>query len=69
MTMEDVAGVPLTCSCQEALEDFNKGLAAFVTMREKAVPWFKAALEKDKDLVIAHSMMVRAVVGASVCVK
>lgn len=57
--MEDVAGAPLSCSCKEALKDFNKGLTAFVTMREKAVPWFKAALEKDEDFVMAHSMMVR----------
>lgn len=56
--LQDVAGAPLSCSCQGALEDFNRGLTAFVTTREKALPWFKEALEKDMNLVMAHSMVV-----------
>ena len=55
---EDIAGVPLTSCSQEAVESFNKGLTATVTMRESALPWFKAALEKDEDFVMAHCMVV-----------
>lgn len=56
--MQDVCGSPVLCCCsQEALESFNRGLAGFVTAREKSIPWFRDALEKDGDFVLAHSMM------------
>jgi hypothetical protein len=55
---KDVTGLSLTCSSQEAVESFNKGVTAFVTMREDAVPWFKAAVEKDEAFVLGHSVMV-----------
>ena len=56
--LQDAAGCPLTCQGQEALESFNKGLVAFVTLRESCVPWFKEALEKDPDFAMAHVMLV-----------
>lgn len=56
--MEDVSGLQLTCCSPEALESFNRGLAAFVTLKESALPWFREAMEKDQNCVMAHSMMV-----------
>lgn len=54
----DAAGCPLTCQGQGALESFNKGMVAFVTLRESCLPGFKEALEKDPDFAMAHVMLV-----------
>lgn len=56
--MCDASGLPLTCSSQDALDSFNKGLLAYVTLKESPAPWFREALEKDGDFIMAHSLMV-----------
>lgn len=57
--MEDVTGLPLTCSSREAVNKFNKGLMAYVTLKESPVRWFEEAVECDRNLVLAHCMLVR----------
>lgn len=57
--MEDVTGLALTSSNQTAVESFSKGLTAYVTLRENPVPFLKEALERDENLAIAHSVMVK----------
>ena len=54
----DISGLPLTCSSQDAVDSFNEGLVAFVTLRKSPVSSFRAALERDEEFVMAHSMMV-----------
>ena len=56
--MEDATGLPLACGNLEAMDSFNRGLTACVTLRENPVPWFKEALERDSSLAIAHSVVV-----------
>ncbi len=58
VTMTDASGLPILCSSQEALESFNKGLLALVTLSESSVPWFKRAVELDPTCSMANSMMV-----------
>jgi len=55
---KDITGLPVTCSRVEALEWFNKGLVAYVAVRENSVPYFKKALELDDKFTLAHCIMV-----------
>ena len=55
----DVSGLPIICSSEEALDCFNKGLLALVTLSESSVPWFKRAVELDQTFIMASSMMVK----------
>ena len=57
--MEDSAGILVTCQHAEAMACFNKGMEAYVSLRENPVPWFQAALKIDSNLVVAHSLLVR----------
>ena len=57
--MHDVSGLPLTCGSGEALDSFNAGLMALVTLRESSLPWFREAVERDQDFLLGHSMMVK----------
>ena len=54
----DLTGQPLTCTNKEALEWFNKGVVAFVSVRESPLPYFEKALQLDDSLVLVHSMLV-----------
>ncbi len=54
----DATGGDVTCSSKEALEWFNKGLIAYVAVRESSLPYFKAALQQDDSFVLAHCMLV-----------
>ena len=56
--MIDVSGLPVLCSSPEALENFNRGLLALVTLSESSVPWFKKAAELDQTCISAQAMMV-----------
>ncbi len=56
--MTDVSGLPIMCSSPEALENFNRGLLALVTLSENSVPWFKRAAELDQTCILAQAMMV-----------
>ena len=41
-------GLPLTCSSQGAVDSFNEGLVAFVTLRKSPVSSFRAALDRER---------------------
>ena len=56
----DLTGQPLTCTNKEALEWFNKGVVAYVSVRENSIPYFEKALQLDDSLVLVHSMLVSA---------
>ena len=55
----DLTNLPVTCACNEAVGNFNTGIEAYVSLKENPTPWFEAALEIQKDLVIAHCLLVR----------
>ena len=54
----DISGQPVTCSSKEALEWFNKGLVAYVAVRESSLTYFQTALQLDDSFVLAHCLMV-----------
>lgn len=56
--IQDVTSVPLTCGSDDALRSFDRGVVAYVTMRENPLPWFREALEKDGTFIVARAMMV-----------
>ena len=56
----DLTGQPLPCTNKAALEWFNKGVVAYVSVREDALPYFEKALQLDDSLVLVHSMLVSA---------
>ncbi len=57
-TREDITGLPITCGSDEALANFNKGIEAYVTLKERPSPWLQAALDVENDIVIAHCLQV-----------
>ena len=56
----DLVGQPLTCNNKEALEWFNKGVVAYVSVIENPLPYFEKALQLDDSLVLVHSTLVSA---------
>lgn len=54
----DCTGYSLTCSDEEALQWFNKGVFAYVTVRDVPVPPIQKALDLDNTLVLGHCLMV-----------
>ena len=55
----DCMGLTLTCSSDEALEWYNKSLAAFATVQESPLPLITKACELDSSMVLAHCFLVR----------
>lgn len=55
----DCGGAPLTCSSDEALESFNKGLLEYVSVRQSALSHWERAVELDPAFVLAHCALVR----------
>ncbi len=62
----DATGGDVSCSSTQALEWFNKGLIAYVAVRESSLPYFKAALQQDKSFVLAHCILVRGHVSLAI---
>ena len=56
--LTDVSGLPVVCSSQEALDHFNKGLLALVTLNEPPVPHFKRAVEVEPTFILGSAMLV-----------
>ena len=53
----DCVGLPLTCSCDEALRLYNKALFAYLSQRESPLPYISKACELDNTLVLAHCLL------------
>lgn len=54
----DAAGCPVSCKCQEAVDSFNKGMLAFVTLNGDAMSNFNKALELDPEFILVHCVLV-----------
>ena len=57
--LNDLTNLPVTCGSKDAIVNFNKGIEAYVSLKENPAPWFQAALEIEEELVIAHCLLVR----------
>ena len=55
----DCGGALLTCTSDEALESFNKGLLEYVSVRQSALSHWERAVELDPAFVLAHCALVR----------
>lgn len=55
----DCGGAPLTCTSDDALESFNKGLLEYVSVRQSALSHWERAVELDPAFVLAHCALVR----------
>ena len=55
----DCGGAPLTCTSNDALESFNKGLLEYVSVRQSALSHWERAVELDPAFVLAHCALVR----------
>ena len=64
----DCGGGPLTCTSDDALESFDKGLLEYVSVRQSALSHWERAVELDPAFVLAHCALVRDDVGTSVVV-
>ena len=58
----DATGYSLSCTSQDALEWFNKGLVSYVTLYGNSMSFFLKALEVDPDFVIVHCISVGQVI-------
>ena len=57
----DLTGYPVTCSDEKALQSFNDGALAVITLRENGFPMLQKALELDNNLIVAHCIIVRPI--------
>lgn len=64
----DATGYAVSCNGKEALEWFNKGFLAFVTLNGNAMTCFEKALELDPEFLLVHCIVVSSY-GQSVVVK
>ena len=56
--MEDITGCPVSCSSEAALDWFNKGVIAFVSLYGDSMTAFNKALEEDPNFLLPHCMLV-----------
>lgn len=61
-TLVDATGYAVSCSKREAVEWFDKGMIAFVTLNGNFMSFFNKALEVDPEFVLVHCVLV------SICV-
>ena len=54
----DCMDLPVTCSCDEALQWYNKSLAALVTFLESPLHLVAKACELDHGMPLAHCLAV-----------
>lgn len=54
----DATGYAVSCSSQDAVEWFNKGMLAFVTLNGNSMSFFDKALELDPDFLLVHCVLV-----------
>ena len=56
--MEDVTGYAVSCSSQGALDWFNEGITAFVSLYGNSMALFSKALEMDPKFLLPHCVLV-----------
>ena len=56
----DRMGLPVTCSSREALQVYDEMLLVYVSLRESALPLARRVLQLDPDFVLAHCLLVSA---------
>ena len=56
--MFGLTGYPVTTGVKAALENFNAGVTAFVTLNGNCMQYLSAALEDDPDFLLVHCIMV-----------
>ena len=61
-TFVDGTGYEITCSKQEAVDWFNKGVVAFATLNGNCMSFFNKCLELDPDFLVVHCVLVSAYV-------
>lgn len=54
----DVSGYGVSCSSDEAVECFNKGVAAYASLNGNCMTLFNKALELDPDFLLLHCVLV-----------
>ena len=54
----DCMGLPLTCTNDEALVEYNKALFAYITVWESALPYMNKALQLDESMILARCYIV-----------
>ena len=54
----DVTGYRTSCSIQDAVDYFNKGILAFITLKGDSMLFLNKALEVDPDFLLAHCVLV-----------
>ena len=57
-SMEDTTGYSVSCTSQAALDWFNKGLTAFVSLYGNSMTFFNKAVEVDPEFLLAHCVLV-----------
>ena len=57
--MQGVTGYPVTTANEKALESFNAGVKAYVSLNGNCMLHLTAALEKDPDFLLVHCVLVR----------
>lgn len=56
----DATGYAVSCKNRGALEPFNEGMLAFVTLNGDSMSFFQKALDLDPDFLIVHCVLVRS---------
>ena len=57
--MLSVTGYPVTTTSKKALESFNEGVKAYVTLNGNCMLHLTKALEVDSDFLLVHCILVR----------
>lgn len=59
--LHSLTGYSVTCTSREALESFNKGVLAYVTLNGDCMLHFSKAIDLDPDFLLPHCVLVRIV--------
>ncbi len=57
-SLVDATGYAVTCSSQAALDQFNKGLIAFVSLYGDSMTFFNSALKVNPEFLLPHCVLV-----------
>ncbi len=58
--LDDATNNAVSCSSHSALEWFNKGILAYITLNGSPMACFDKALEHDPEFLIVHCLLVSA---------
>lgn len=59
----DVTGYAVSSTSKQAVDWFNKGAVAFVTLNGNSMSCFDKALEQDPEFLLVHCILVSAFVA------